>query len=608
MSRIKTSIIILTHNQLELTTQCLDSIRKYTPEPYELIVVDNNSTDGTVSYLEQQADVKKIYNKENLGFAKGCNQGVAISTGENVLFLNNDTVVTEHWFKNMLRALYSDEKVGMVGPVTNYVSGHQKIPVTYQDTIGLHNFAQEYCSQHAGLTRRVHRLVGFCLLVKKKVLDDIGLFDERFGIGNYEDDDLCFRAVNRDYVLLIALDSFIHHVGHATFNNTPGINLAQLLHENKIKAFQKWGFDLPSALLSRITISLCMILKNEEETIARCLDTVKDAVDEIIIVDTGSTDRTKDIVRQYSAKIYDFEWIDDFAAARNFAFSHATMDYLMWLDADDVLLEEDLQKLLKLKSAFDPSIDSVTMNYHLAFDESGKPMMKLRRNRLVRRVRNFRWHGAVHEYLEVHGIIYNSNVDITHLKQRQDTYDRNLMIYEKRLAKGELFSPRDLYYYAKELHEHGFYVKAIEFYMKFLDTNQGWVEDVISACGKIADCYNTLGDKEKEIEFALKSFEYDTPRAEFCCRLGYHFLQEKKHHTAIFWYKLATQLEKPDQSWGLLNEACWTWLPHLQLCVCYDLLGQHEAAWEHNEIARSYQPNKSQILHNKNYLMTILKK
>ncbi|MER2072437.1 MAG: glycosyltransferase family 2 protein, partial [Psychrobacillus sp.] len=85
-----------------------------------------------------------------------------------------------------------------------------------------------------------------------------------------------------------------------------------------------------------ITISLCMIVKNEEEVIGRCLASVKDIVDEINIVDTGSTDQTKEIVKQYTNRIFDFKWIDDFAAARNYSFEQATKEYILWLDADDV--------------------------------------------------------------------------------------------------------------------------------------------------------------------------------------------------------------------------------------------------------------------------------
>ncbi|MHB1651443.1 MAG: glycosyltransferase family 2 protein [Desulfitobacteriaceae bacterium] len=352
-------------------------------------------------------------------------------------------------------------------------------------------------------------------------------------------------------------------------------------------------------------ISLCMIVKDEENVIARCLDTVQDIVDEIIIIDTGSNDRTKEIVSRYTDHIYDFSWIDDFAAARNYAFSQATMDYILWLDADDIVLEEDRQRLLELKKALDPSIDAVNMHYVLAFDQYGQAAFSLRRNRLVKKCRHFKWLGAVHEYLEVQGVVLETDIAVTH-KGDNNATDRNLRIYENRLAKGEEFGPRDLYYYANELREHQQFSKAVEFYQKFLALGAGWVEDEISACSRLADCYSVLGDPKEERMSLLKSFNYDSPRAEFCCRLGYQDLQASKYEQAVFWYKLATELENPTESWGPINHAYWTWLPHLQLCVCFDHLGQHELAYKHNELARTFIPNDPSVLHNKKYLEDVL--
>ncbi len=102
-------------------------------------------------------------------------------------------------------------------------------------------------------------------------------------------------------------------------------------------------------------------------------------------------------------------------------------------------------------------------------------------------------------------------------------------------------------------------------------------------------------------KYAYKTFEYDIPRAEACCRLGFSFLQEKKYTQAAYWYEIATKLEKPKESLGFFNDECWTWLPHLQLCVCYDKLGNQKLAYEHNEIARQFRPNDERILYNINY-------
>ncbi|MFZ7133933.1 MAG: glycosyltransferase [Eubacteriales bacterium] len=242
---MKTSIIILTYNQLGVTKECIDSIYRHTHQDnMELIIIDNGSTDGTVEYLENISNIKTIFNTTNLGFAVGCNQGLKISTGDNILFLNNDTLVTENWLNNMLSLLYSTEKIGMVGPVSNYVSGPQQIHVSYHHLSELDAFAENYCKIHSREHQRVFRLVGFCLLVKKEVIHAIGGFDERFKMGSFEDDDLCLRALLHGYELHIAMDSFIHHIGHSTFTGNQEIDISALYRENYQKFKSKWNIDL----------------------------------------------------------------------------------------------------------------------------------------------------------------------------------------------------------------------------------------------------------------------------------------------------------------------------------------------------------------------------
>jgi glycosyltransferase involved in cell wall biosynthesis len=348
-----------------------------------------------------------------------------------------------------------------------------------------------------------------------------------------------------------------------------------------------------------------MIVKNEEEVIGRCLESISDLVDEIIIMDTGSTDNTKLVASKFTKSIFDFQWIDDFAAARNAAFNKASMDYILWLDADDIIEETDRERFKALKESLDPAVDSVTMKYHIGFDEYGNISFSLRRNRLVKRVNKFRWIGAVHEYLEVWGKIYHSDVAVTHKSVHHDS-DRNLKIYEKRISQGEELSPRDLYYYANELLDHQEYKSAASFYEKFLSSGKGWVEDNISSCGKLADCYQHLGDHERELEAVLRSFRYGSVRAEFCCRLGYHFLQKNDISAAIFWYKLAASLKQPQEQLGFHNPAFSTWLPYLQLCVCYSRIGEYKLAYLHNEVARQYRPDDQKMIQNKQYLEDIL--
>ncbi|WP_430622928.1 glycosyltransferase [Bacillus subtilis] len=241
---VKTSIIVLTYNQLALTKQCLESIWKHTNNDcIEVIVIDNGSHDGTRDYLKQITSIK-IFNKTNEGFAKACNQGLEVASGDNILFLNNDTVVTNQWLEPMIKLLYQDDKIGMVGPVSNYVSGPQQVPVNYTNVEEIEDFSRLYCLQQRGRSKAVLRLVGFCLLVKKKVLDEVGGFDERFVGGSFEDDDLSLRVLQAGYQLKIALDSFVHHHGHATFTGNPDLSINQLYEENRQRFIDKWKVDV----------------------------------------------------------------------------------------------------------------------------------------------------------------------------------------------------------------------------------------------------------------------------------------------------------------------------------------------------------------------------
>ncbi len=598
------SIVVCTFDYPSIVELCLDQIRKYADVPYELIVVDNGSDSEQLKYLQSQKDIKLISNSENAGIASSYNQGAEIASGKYILFMTCYSLLTENSLKSMLACLKNEDNCAMVGPVSNNVSGHQNIQLPHQEINKLTDFIVQNREHNSGVRRRVFRLLSHCMMAKKKVLEEIGGFDERFGLGTYEDDDLCLRLINHSYALFISLDAFVYYINPLILPGADADSFYKRLRENRQKAFDKWGFDIASYLLNMkapITISACMIVKNEEEVLARCLDCVKQFADEIIIVDTGSTDRTKEIAQSYTSHVYDFTWIDDFAAARNYAFSHATKEYIFWLDADDVVLPEDIQKLLKLKSALDWSVDSVTMIYNLGFDDHGNVTSSLRRNRLVKRARRFQWIGAVHEYLAVYGRISHCDIAITHKSEWHDS-DRNIRIYEKRLAAGEEFSPRDQYYYANELYDHQKFEQAIEWYEKFLAGQKGWVEDNLAACNKLIDCYYHLGDTESVEKYIFKSFLYDTPRAEFCCRLGYHLMSNNQYRQAAFWYDLATKLQRPPDNQGFFNHASWTWVPHIQLCVCYDRLGEYELAYHHNEMAAKYIPNSASVLQNREYL------
>lgn len=385
----------MTHNLLPITQMCLTSIRQHT-DNYELIVVDNGSTDGTVEYLQAQSDIKLIRNERNLGFAKGCNQGLEIASGDAVLFLNNDTIVTPHWLSRMRKVLGADERIGIVGPVSNFVSGQQRIPASYTNIPEMEAFAETHAQHNANVCIEVRRVVGFCMLVGRKVLEDIGPFDERYGLGNFEDDDLCLRALGKGYRIFIAADSFVHHFGHLTTQLLGSEVFGDLLHTNQVKAKEKWGVDIIELLYKEVpTWTLVLPLSRTEagklKETAACL---RDIADETIVVHTeADTEMLSEAASLASHAIH----IGGEAPERWWAkvAEAASGDYLLWLNPGERLSAEERRKLSGLKWSLTGRTDAAALRLRPEGEESGFVV----RNRIVRKGAAFRWDPLACEFL-----------------------------------------------------------------------------------------------------------------------------------------------------------------------------------------------------------------
>ncbi|MBI0577790.1 glycosyltransferase [Neobacillus cucumis] len=343
-----------------------------------------------------------------------------------------------------------------------------------------------------------------------------------------------------------------------------------------------------------IGISLCMIVKNEEKMLPACLKSVKDLVDEIIIVDTGSEDNTKEIARQFTDLIYDFEWIGDFAAARNFAFSKGTKEYLMWLDADDILLPEDQYKFLELKKSMKPEVDVVIMNYNLGVDAEGAPKVKFKRERLIKKSRNYPWIEPVHEYVEFsysHNILH-SDIAITHRQRDNRITDRNLKIIESVLDNKGILNSRQLYYYGRELTSNKRYKEATVAFNEFLekDNNQS-SSFYLTAFQDLYHCYNELNDKDNAIKSLLRSFEYIPPRAEIVCKIAYFYKEQGKITNAISWFQIALNLTTPNEDLGYIAEDLWGFIPATELSTIYLTQGNLKEAVFYLKKAAEFKPS-----------------
>lgn len=344
-----------------------------------------------------------------------------------------------------------------------------------------------------------------------------------------------------------------------------------------------------------------MIVKNEEEVLERCLSCVKDLVDEIIIVDTGSIDNTKSIALEHTHQVFSFQWKDNFSEARNYAFLKASMDYCMWLDADDIIEEKDRINFLALKQSLTLDTDIVMMRYNTAFDENGIPSFWYYRERLIRNNQKYIWQGAVHEVITPNGTVIYSDIAISHKKVHVGDPNRNLTIYKKMISNGSVLNARELYYYARELYYHNLYEEALDIFHKFLDLDDAWIENKIEACIMASKCYLKAGNRTASLQVLFKSLEYDIPRAEVCCEIGNHFIESKQYKTAIFWFETAAQCKIENRKGGFIFSDCYDYIPALQLCVCYDRLGQYEKANNYNEKAGRLKPNSKAFLYNRTY-------
>ncbi len=237
------SIIVPAFNELHYCRQCVETVLANTREPYRLILVDNGSTDGVGEYFDTVPGAQVIHSERNLGFAGGVNLGMNVAEGH-ILLLNSDTLVPKGWLDPLEVALLSSDDIGMVGPMSNYVSGDQQMPgLVFETQEEIDAFARDLAESKKGQLQDTRRLVGFCVLIREQVFRKVGLFDEAFGIGGYEDDDYGMRVLNAGYRLCIAEDAFVFHYGSRTFFGMGITSSAMegLLAANEKRLAGKWG-------------------------------------------------------------------------------------------------------------------------------------------------------------------------------------------------------------------------------------------------------------------------------------------------------------------------------------------------------------------------------
>ncbi|MBQ7798589.1 MAG: glycosyltransferase family 2 protein [Clostridia bacterium] len=345
-------------------------------------------------------------------------------------------------------------------------------------------------------------------------------------------------------------------------------------------------------------ISVCMIVKNEEDVLARCLDCVRQFADEIIIVDTGSTDKTKEIASKYTDKVFDYEWCDDFAKARNYSFSKATLDYVMWLDADDVIEYGEIEKINQLK--LNMVADTYMLKYASGFNECGKPNFVFERERIMKNDKRAYWNGFVHEAIVPFGSIEHLDITSQHRKIATHYTKRNLNLFRKALKRGVKFGAREQYYYARELFYWGYYKKCKLELSKFFKMSHKFLPNTIDATFVMSKCCEKLGDIENAKKWLYEGLNI-MPNSEIVCELARIYQIEGKIDNAIYFYQSALNIPKPTLNGMFVQEEYYYLVPLLQLtALCYKI-GDKVLARKYHMQAKALYPNHQSVIFNEQF-------
>ena len=317
------------------------------------------------------------------------------------------------------------------------------------------------------------------------------------------------------------------------------------------------------------TFSLCMIVKNEAQILERCLDSIADIMDEIIIVDTGSTDNTKEIARRYTAKIFDFPWVDDFSLARNFAFEKATCDYIYSADADEVLDGKNREALKNLKSVMMHEVEIVTMWYVESGVQTVLNAKKERRPKLYKRLRKFVWVDPIHETVRTDPVVFDSDIEISH-KPVGNHSDRDFSIFETAYATQGRLSKKLYKMYARELYKWGDAERLAHGAKVF---RQVLAEESLDAdmfmmfVAVIARAERILSNNSEFMKYAMKAISVGGC-SEVCVELGDYYRDRDDLSEAVLWYYNACY--ETEASLDVRTSGSETML---KLSDCYEKLG-----------------------------------
>ena len=321
-----------------------------------------------------------------------------------------------------------------------------------------------------------------------------------------------------------------------------------------------------------------MIVKNEERMIERALACARPICDEMIVVDTGSTDRTVELAEAMGARVFNFPWIDDFAAARNASFDHCTCDWIMWLDADDIITEENQQKILQQKEAGMPDwFNVIVTSYNVWLGIHHEQMRVMRRERLIRRGSGLRWQHAVHENIDhpTYGTNYRYDIAIDHRSDETTRPERTLR--NRRLMELAIEGGADhfdiLKNYAIDLFDQGRWEEAAAYFLKARERrpNSHREYDILHS---LSMCARYSGDLEQSLRWATEAAAYDNTQPDGHVMIALYHVDRMEWTDAIIHLTAATECNWEDRRESpYVRPIYFSDAPWDLLAQCYERVG-----------------------------------
>lgn len=347
-----------------------------------------------------------------------------------------------------------------------------------------------------------------------------------------------------------------------------------------------------------ITATLCLTLRGQVPAVENCLRSCCRCFDEIVVADAGASGEAGHIARRFADRYFHYDWNGDCAAARNFAFSKASCDYIMWLDPEDVLLPADERRLWRLRHSLPPDTDAVVMRHDIGFDTQGYTNVIDWPVRMVRRQAGLLWRGRVSPRLAASDVTRQADVVVTRRGEPPAPAGR-LAAYEAMRAAKAPFSSADRLDFARTLRDVGRMAEAAAEFEIFLQAG-GETEDCIETCFELSFCYERMGDRDRTADALFRSLRFAPPRAPVCCRIGELFFAKEAWKDAAFWYDLALKSAAPP-AYGVQYTDYQEYIPALQLCLCHYRMGDVRRAAEMNRVAARSKPRDKSVLANETF-------